>query len=829
MLIANVLLLSACPSDDGGDDEIGEAGTGDSGEGTDTGEPIDPLEGGGDEPPGMPDPEASWPASTSLGNGLVHDTRASISVLEYDEDFLNATLAAEGVPWSGFVESFEVMLEGGFRPAQVRAEVTVVPAVSNTFSLEIRDRTLYVSDDDANYRTEIETYLFPTVMNEADGADDLSSSDHAMLGARPTSIETFAVNVSGSPVSVGFSLAWIYDDSGIPWTVITGETEANFLSEVATLKTAGYRPISISSRLRSGISEYAGIFVQDGVPTSDWSISLGLTPASVEAEVADKWDDGFYPFLGTSEQGSWTKYNMLWVKRPPGLAIQARFNMTSATLDAEDAIWRSQGYHRQSFDRYDSHGSYRYAAIWVKHAPYMRWQGTPYDPMDPYEMFHDQIMQVMTLDGQMSQGDWFRPSGTLHVFEGDDLVINRAYTYAPATYPDTPLNAPMKLASVSKGITAAAVVREMDEQSLPLTTAYTTAAGIVGEPALDDVTVLDVLRNLGGFVEASPASYGDHSIIDASIFGDIPITGEEMFEYVVDGDNLVLGDAYWNFNTYDTSQTLGTMLYSNVGYTMVGEVVRVLSGDPYEAYVIDNLLTPLNLDQEIYADPGHRVYERGPTQAGRAAYLIMDGHPYAGNPSAVIFDATSLSSIASTFVDGISWWHNAGPVDSVAPGVPSVGRYSGKAYIGGAPLAAGGWFGDGESLGLLLYALSQSSFLMPTAVANQLWAPQWWNLDHENGVGWSYGLGCYVRGNWVAWAGGATGSMATVLHNRIHDVTVVVLTNVHGNGLSEYMNPLMDSPLSTWGGSPIGAVFPCQDELGTPEDECDTLTADVPY
>lgn len=99
------------------------------------------------------------------------------------------------------------------------------------------------------------------------------------------------------------------------------------------------------------------------------------------------------------------------------------------------------------------------------------------------------------------------------------------------------------------------------------------------------------------------------------------------------------------------------------------------------------------------------------------------------------------------------------------------------------------------------------------------WNPVWWNLNHSRGPGWSYGLGWWIRGNWVAMAGGSTGSMATVAHNRAHDLTVVHLTNVLGNGLGEFFGPLMDGN-GVWNTSFVGMQWPCIDDLSTPANEC---------
>lgn len=136
--------------------------------------------------------------------------------------------------------------------------------------------------------------------------------------------------------------------------------------------------------------------------------------------------------------------------------------------------------------------------------------------------------------------------------------------------------------------------------------------------------------------------------------------------------------------------------------------------------------------------------------------------------------------------------------------------------MGGAPLAAGGWHADGLSLGNFIRTLAghDSPMLMPQATARQLWDPRWWNFKQSKAAGWAYGLGWYVRGNWILMAGGSTGAMSIVLHNRRWDFTVVMLTNVIGNGISEFVNPLLNAP-GGWGTSILGAQFPCGDDVST--------------
>jgi CubicO group peptidase (beta-lactamase class C family) len=899
-----VLALLGC-TDDGpkGDDEVGESGD------PPAPNPVDPLEGGGGVPvdaslPGASSP--SWVAPGTLGSGLVHDSRYSAGGVTYQQDFLNVHLQA-GVPWSGFVDSYRNRVQVGFRPVQLRAWVAVTPTSKITSTLEVTDQTIYVADDDANYRTEIETYVFASIMAER----NMASFAPAAQGARPVAIDTFSVDGAGD-FELGYSVAWVYDDAAIPWMIVAGRSEESMANLLGELAGGGYRPISIASRERDGVREYAAIFVDDGMPGSDWSVSLGIDIAELPSEILARWEAGFYPLRGSGEQGSWSRFNLLWIRRPPGISVQIRMNLDNDTFEAQDSSWRTHGYHLESVGRYDDQDEGRLFAVWVRYEPYLRWQGTDFAPDDVayltrYRMFHDQVVRSMSFATQVdcSSGqacpdgtscyecpdddtvcfhegvcvfesrfrNVLRPSATLHVFEGANLVFNRAYTFAPAIYADTPLDAPMKLASVSKSITAAAVVREMAVQGLPLTTPFNVAAGIQGAPAaMDAVTVLDVLRQLGGFTKSAD-SYANHALIDASLHGTIPISGEEMFDYVVAGHLGVAGnDNYWDVGKYGDSQSIGAIEYSNLGYSMLGELVRILSGQPYEEYIIDKLLEPLGLAQEVFADPGHRVRARSVTLAGKRAYLVNTGHPYHVKPPQDAHGVgacnesqgwawngvgcTLLSSCdcsgadcgdlyteslkceddhadpqfgsqplpQSPKGDGSAWGDNAGPLDVAAPERAGFSRYSGGFDLGGAPLAAGGWHGDGVSLGVLIRALAQSN----DAIWSSLWSPQWWNRNESPDPNWSYGLGWYVRGNWLAWAGGSDGSMATVLHNRAYDLTVVHLTNVSGNGLGDFMDPLMKPVNLVWNTSAVGNAFPCLDDPQTAQSECVAMTT-APY
>lgn len=812
-VLASTLMFGAgCPANEDGVGNESETGE------TPEPEPIDPFDGEGIDPPGEPDESLTYQPPSSLGNGMVHDSRLDLLGGEYEHIATPLELAA-GVDWSTFVKPHAEKLRVGFRPSAVDAEVGLA-VDGGALSLSIEDRSVYVCDDDANFRTVTKTHVFSDLGSE----QALAASGPSAPGMpRPTAIHNFAVELD----RFGFHIVWTYDNSDVDWRLVTGQSEAAFLAIVEVLGSLGFRPISISSRRRNGANEYAGIFVNDGVAREDWLAMLGLTGMELAEESAAAWEAGYYPFRGSYVDGSaeLPRFDVLWIRRSPGLKLELRFNLDRDLFEEQDQMWRKAGYYLEGATGYRDGGEERFAGMWVRHEPYLRWtEGIPIDPLDPiyvarYLPFHEQAIQKMTLAGESKEGEFFRPSSTLHIYEGLMLVLNRAYTYAPAIYPDTPLDAPMPLASASKSITATAVVRQMNIEGMPLTTPFAPMAGIDKVPAMATApSVLEVLRNLGGFNE-EVLSYNDHALIDQSIYGDYPITGKMMYDYAVHGGHLNTGDedSYWTSSTYSMAKKAGWMAYSNAGYSMLGELLRIRTGSTYEDYVRTNLLVPLSIHHAVYPDPGHRNAHRVPTKVGLRSYLSNSKHPYK-------FKLPFLRSEAvpgPNDGDSSPWWSpNAGPIHSSAPQTAAITRYAGKSHLGGAPLAAGGWYGDGKSLGLLIRVIAQTSFLLPLPVAAQMWNPQWWNGKHKYGSTWVYGLGWWIRGNWIAMAGGTDGSMSLVSHNLKYDFTVVYLTNVKGNALDEYLNPLMTPTKGIWGTSTLGNQFPCVDDLTTFLPEC---------
>jgi hypothetical protein len=156
LLIVALIVGSGCPADDVPSDETAGDETG----GAREPESIDPFDGEGGDPPGEPDPGLTWRSPSSLGNGLVHDSRLDLRAGSYHRGASAAQLAA-GVDWASFVAPHAEKVRVGFRPSQVEANVRLDPS-NDVQILRIEDRSVYICDDDANYRTVTKTHVFST-------------------------------------------------------------------------------------------------------------------------------------------------------------------------------------------------------------------------------------------------------------------------------------------------------------------------------------------------------------------------------------------------------------------------------------------------------------------------------------------------------------------------------------------------------------------------------------------------------------------------------------------------------------------------------------------
>lgn len=141
-----------------------------------------------------------------------------------------------------------------------------------------------------------------------------------------------------------------------------------------------------------------------------------------------------------------------------------------------------------------------------------------------------------------------------------------------------------RIASLSKNITAAAIMRLVQDGKLSLTATLPQVLGLSteGDSRLGQVTVLRLMQHLGGWdrgVSKDPL-WLDHTIAAAL---DIPLP-------ITHGDII----KYRNARPLDFAP--GTRYsYSNYGYMLLGRIIEKVSGLSYESYVKQKLLAPAGI------------------------------------------------------------------------------------------------------------------------------------------------------------------------------------------------------------------------------------------
>lgn len=180
-------------------------------------------------------------------------------------------------------------------------------------------------------------------------------------------------------------------------------------------------------------------------------------------------------------------------------------------------------------------------------------------------------------------------AGTVAVTKDQRLVLARAYTYAGKPAKAIQPQALFRIASVSKPITAVAVLQLVQQGKLNLNDKVvdildlSPMPGQTADARLADVTVLHLLQHLGGWnrdVSGDPM-FKDKQIAQAHGIP-LPVKSKHIIPYV---SGLPL------------DFTPGTgYAYSNYGYLLLGDIVTKVSGVKYKNFVKEHIFSPLGIN-----------------------------------------------------------------------------------------------------------------------------------------------------------------------------------------------------------------------------------------
>jgi N-acyl-D-amino-acid deacylase len=183
------------------------------------------------------------------------------------------------------------------------------------------------------------------------------------------------------------------------------------------------------------------------------------------------------------------------------------------------------------------------------------------------------------------------PGAAVAVLREGKLIYARGFGYADVEN-KTPVqpDALFRIASVSKTLTAVAIMKlveegklDLDDHVAPFIAHLTPAPGSAVDPRWEQITIRHLLNHTGGWDRNKPNGGFDPmdrpAIAAAAVGAPAPASAETLIRYM---RGMPL-----DFNPGDR------FAYSNFGYATLGRVIERVTGMPYEEYVRAFVLQPV--------------------------------------------------------------------------------------------------------------------------------------------------------------------------------------------------------------------------------------------
>lgn len=270
------------------------------------------------------------------------------------------------------------------------------------------------------------------------------------------------------------------------------------------------------------------------------------------------------------------------------------------------------------------------------------------------ENFDNIIRQMMTR--------WGIKGLTLAILKEGKLVYTKGYGYADAENKEVmQAGHTMRIASVSKLITAAAVMKLVEEGRIALQDTVFGESGILNDSVylkfsdknLKKVTIEHLLNHTAGWSLRA----GDPMFMPVYVAQRMHTTPPADFETIIQYV-LTYGRIAWMPGTRSC--------YSNFGYALLGKIIEKVTGCTYESYVRESILKPLRIYDMTMAGnfPSQRRINESTYYAPGGAGVVPDFYgtgsyvqrQYGGNNIEVlgaaggwIASAPSLAKILSAF------------------------------------------------------------------------------------------------------------------------------------------------------------------------------------
>lgn len=476
------------------------------------------------------------------------------------------------------------------------------------------------------------------------------------------------LDVCGYPTSAGTRYSAIFEqakagpDFGFALSSDHKIAEADLDSVTANLKAVGMQPLRLSGYVVGGATFYTSIWEKRPGPV--WSTHPGQLTVGLEEHAAQARREGFRivdlcgysPPVPPEGGARGSVFTSIWEKTD-GRQWQVTGPVSAVVYQRVSDLLTGQGWSavRVSGWETDDTGGPVFIALWERTAGQMTEshhgvdastlaadlptrdsrglrptqlggyasapEAAPSARFCPVWTRRDADQIVPPLVAAFARDNGGVPAVSIAVARHGKLVYSHGYgiTDPISGHPVVPANTLFRIASLSKPITSAAIMRLAQRGSLTLDdivfgpSGYLADFGTPIDPRANRITVRDLLQHAsGGWPNDSNDPMYTHPELDATA-----LAKKTIAERLLDHDPAT------------------TYAYSNFGYSVLGRVIEKITGVTYEQHLRTGLLadcgiTDMHIAGNTTSDrrPGEVLYYG--TEAGYQPYTIpvhrMDAH-----------------------------------------------------------------------------------------------------------------------------------------------------------------------------------------------------------
>ena len=513
----------------------------------------------------------------SVGNGL----------------FYGASVEPD-LTFNEFNQQMFLRAEDGYHPIHVNA----YQPVGSSGTASVKFGAAWVRDDDSAF-----PYGYGAVATVA----QLHAEELAQQASRPISLSGYKISANESR----FAVAYLHDDSGYPWRLILDRDFDQYQTEIEALAAQGFRPICVSGYSFEGANpRYSGIFVQDGLTGSDWVTSHGIPEEDYQAWIDTWWNAGFRPIsISAYPIRAETFFTAVMVRVPNSGLFAARHGMTENELLAENGNWTNPANNQYgvtfrpvvaaAYRSFYNGGAKRYAAVWRGSAPRaFSVTGVPQPSLAALDTAMQTFMQSKDIN-----------AATLCVSKDGGIVLHRGYTWAPGEFKQTQPCSRFRIASASKAVTAVAVMKLLEGntlvgmkggglQALTLDTPVFQMNGMPDLPAAygtaaQDITIRHLMQHRAGWDRTIFEPLYSDLTVAAALNKNLPLNRQDMIDYMMTPGIWPMANDSSSVGFPGLFPPGSVSAYSNFGFSLLAQLIEVVSNQSYETFVRNNVLLPV--------------------------------------------------------------------------------------------------------------------------------------------------------------------------------------------------------------------------------------------